>query len=330
MQRLPEDGRNQYFSHGRPEGRPGIDIAKASKICNTQITTSVYNSTTRIVANCTADGRVVFILMDNLENGSSADLSSIQLSEGSLYSFIWPTNHEFLVTDPSTGLILFNIINLRKTIVGNCCSTVQVLRQRDGIIFAGTEDGNINLYDSRAGFKEVGSALHVLRNIFHSVTDVAVSGNQIYSATTRKGRMWLWDLRNLKKKIRTKETERDIFSIVIPENTRSGIAFIGPSIYILSGGSVLRADPGLSLLETLNIKGSCRTLPSARLQHSAPHDLFLWNVEDGVCIWDGEEAKYQAYPEINGIESATHGKYILYTKDGHVTTSVITRRYTKI
>lgn len=300
-----------------------LEIEKASRVCASPINAAMYNGITGIVSSCTDDGRVIFARLESLESGNSNNLSSVQLVDGSLRCFIWASNHEFLATGAGTSLVLFNILNLRRTVIGDCHSTIHVLKQRSGTVYVGTQGGKVELYDARASFGLVGSAAHVFRRAPHPVQDIGIAGDLVYSATARKGRLWLWDRRDLSKKLRILETGRYLCSVHVPE---SDTAPAHPP-YLLCDRAVLRTDAGISICETIGIDAGERTLPGSVLQYSAPHGLFLWNVRDGVCIWDGRDSATLEHPGMSGLEAAGPGKYILYTKDGLLSVATMTRQF---
>lgn len=304
---MGDDEREKEKNWRREFGRRlTLELGGRCKASASAIRTAAYNSTTGIVSGCTADGRVVLTQASSLGKINNANLSTVQLLGQSICRFAWVNNHEFVTAGAGDQLVLFNIVNLASSTIRGVRSTVYALKKRNEVVYAGSLDGRVALFDARSGLVEIGAAEHTLHGAAHPVSDLEVSSDLLYTATATRGRLWLWDLRNLRSKIRVLETGRYPCSVTLsPEG-----------LYVLSDNTIIRTDQSLSRFETVYADRNESVFPRSHLEFISRHDFFAWNRKESLCLWEPGDTAVFPFPGLNGFERMGSDRLLFYTEDG--------------
>lgn len=246
------------------------------KISEAPLTTGTFNKTTGVLCACTTDGRVVLTHARSL-GSDDPPISAIQLSTEAITRIRWVNNHEFVISGPGEPLALFNIIGQSRTVFNGLNSTTTALSFKDGMLCVGALDGYVTLYDLRSPARttELARALHTYRGKVHPICGLETYENYLYTTTSLRGRLWLWDRRNMHRKLNLVETGQYPCSIQTLDR----------NVYILEHSRLLRFSETLSLREVLCTDNNEEIVLASQLSYFSRSKKLVWNRPGKLCCF---------------------------------------------
>ncbi|KAI4292195.1 hypothetical protein PAPHI01_1469 [Pancytospora philotis] len=304
-----------------------FELLAVDKSVSTPISTASYNPVTQIAAACTDDGWVVMQRVKGDGKIGAEQNAAIQLLEGPIYRFVWGSDHEFIVASGAGSVLRYDLLSssMRETEVS--AAPIHAIKKRDAIVYAGDLGGGLWLLDERADYAKVAHVTHMERGHRHSVTDVEAAGNYVYAATANAGRVWLWDRRNLGRRVGAVATHSYPCSIIIPESKSDGTL---PVPYVLSHDAIIRLNGALTDYEVVCKDSDGQQRSRGSLRYCPLYDLFVWNRRDVLHVWDGVDTAVYPLPGLAGFCEMGDGRYLCYTNSGELSSrsvSLVRRCY---
>ena len=171
-------------------------------VTNDALTVCAYNSI-RSMLSCGSKSGILTLIRSKNEYTEMHDYSSIRLSDDALRCLDWVNDHEFACSGANLPLMTYDII-LRQEDVQRDGRRAEAIHTSGHMLMAGTVEGSLDIYDnSRMGLgSPAARVLHRFNNRTQPVVSIESDGELIYTGTVCGGRVWVWDRRNLSRRMK--------------------------------------------------------------------------------------------------------------------------------
>lgn len=276
---------------------------KKIQLSNSSITGISYNRNTSIICASAHDGGLILADLDSKDDNYSQILTPLD----TIYKIKWLNNYEFIIAGNERFINHFSLMNLKNISYEIKSGYITSLENSNEIIYTGSSDGKIGIWDIRK--KTMTSELiHKKLTKPQPIRDFKVMNYTLYSSTLFKGRIWMWDLRNIKKPVNLIETETCQNSLLISKR----------NLFSACDYGILRTSLNLNISEYFYKERNIELYPQTNIQYMACFDSFFWNRKNIIrCKSNTQEITIEI-PDLNGFELVDDDKLIVYSKSGSI------------